>query len=270
MIGQPDRPARTTARTWRCRPSGDALVVWDEDGDANGFYNIGLVRLARANGAVDPVPPDGQRRSAAASSGTPAVAANFAGDFAVAWESDHTGTRGRLDALLHRHRRRRGTPTSQVSAAAGATAPGGRHRRPGQRRSSAGPCRRRPRRLGPRLQPGRHRPPAACRPRRSASATAGRQDQLRARRLAVGRDRRVPTPTTTTATSSTRCCSRSAGATRPGEAGGGAWTRAVQAPLATSEQKAEDGTDATEESAQPTNDSSQQITKHCETPFVRC
>ncbi|MET8250516.1 hypothetical protein [Micromonospora sp. NPDC005197] len=32
--------------------SGEALVVWDEDADANGSYNIGLTRLARSNGAV--------------------------------------------------------------------------------------------------------------------------------------------------------------------------------------------------------------------------
>ena len=33
--------------------SGDAIVVWDEDADANASYNIGLVRLARTNGAVN-------------------------------------------------------------------------------------------------------------------------------------------------------------------------------------------------------------------------
>ena len=39
--------------------SGDAVVVWDEDTDGNGFYNIGLVRLAKANGR-----PSCSRRSA--------------------------------------------------------------------------------------------------------------------------------------------------------------------------------------------------------------
>ncbi|GAA2597335.1 hypothetical protein GCM10010399_29970 [Dactylosporangium fulvum] len=73
--------------------SGDALVVWDEDGDGNGFYNIGLVGLAKANGAVTLSRRtanslgDGQQRH-------PAIAATFNGDFAVAWESDHTGTAG--------------------------------------------------------------------------------------------------------------------------------------------------------------------------------
>lgn len=73
--------------------SGDALVVWDEDADANGFFNIGLVRLAKANGAVN------LSRRSANSLGDgqqvrPAIAASFSGAFAVAWESDHTGTGG--------------------------------------------------------------------------------------------------------------------------------------------------------------------------------
>ncbi|WP_329500677.1 hypothetical protein [Kitasatospora herbaricolor] len=73
--------------------SGDAVVVWDEDTDNNGSYQIGLVKLAKANGAVALT-----RRSANSIAGgqqqRPAVAADFNGDFAVAWESDHTGTRG--------------------------------------------------------------------------------------------------------------------------------------------------------------------------------
>jgi len=73
--------------------SGDAVLVWDEDADANGFFNVGLVGLAKANGAVTVSRRtanslgDGQQRHAA-------VAADFTGDFAVAWESDHTGTAG--------------------------------------------------------------------------------------------------------------------------------------------------------------------------------
>ncbi|GAA3300687.1 hypothetical protein Dvina_06810 [Dactylosporangium vinaceum] len=73
--------------------SGDARVVWDEDADANGYYNIGLVGLARANGAVNLSRRtanslgDGQQRHAA-------IAEDFTGGFAVAWESDHTGTAG--------------------------------------------------------------------------------------------------------------------------------------------------------------------------------
>jgi hypothetical protein len=73
--------------------SGDALVAWDEDTDGNGFYNIGLTRLAKANGAIvltrrsANTLGDGQQRH-------PAVAADFNGDFVVAWESDHNGTQG--------------------------------------------------------------------------------------------------------------------------------------------------------------------------------
>ena len=73
--------------------SGDAVVVWDEDGDANAYYNIGLIRLARTNGAATL-----SRRTANSEGGGQqqhaSVAANFNGDFAVAWESDHTGTPG--------------------------------------------------------------------------------------------------------------------------------------------------------------------------------
>jgi len=73
--------------------SGEAVVVWDEDSDANGYYQIGLTKLAKSNGAITL-----SRRTANANGGGqqrhPAVAANFGGGFAVAWESDHTGTLG--------------------------------------------------------------------------------------------------------------------------------------------------------------------------------
>ncbi|WP_433083785.1 hypothetical protein ACQP1P_05700 [Dactylosporangium sp. CA-052675] len=73
--------------------SGDALVVWDEDADGNGYSNIGLVGLAKANGAVNL-----SRRTANSLGGGQqrhaAIAEDFTGDFAVAWESDHTGTAG--------------------------------------------------------------------------------------------------------------------------------------------------------------------------------
>lgn len=73
--------------------SGEAVVVWDEDGDANASYNIGLIRLARSNGAATL-----SRRIANSNGGGQqthaSVAANFNGDFAVAWQSDHTGTAG--------------------------------------------------------------------------------------------------------------------------------------------------------------------------------
>jgi hypothetical protein len=73
--------------------SGDAVVVWDEDSDANASYNIGLIRLGRTNGAATL----SRRTANAQGSGQElhaSVAANFNGDFAVAWESDHTGTAG--------------------------------------------------------------------------------------------------------------------------------------------------------------------------------
>ncbi len=73
--------------------SGDATVVWDEDTDGNGFFNIGLTRLAKANGSV----VLSQRSANTFGSGQqrhPAVAANFNGDLIVAWESDHTGAAG--------------------------------------------------------------------------------------------------------------------------------------------------------------------------------
>jgi hypothetical protein len=99
--------------------SGDALVVWDEDADANGYFNVGLTRLAKANGAVTltrriaNTTTDGQQQHAA-------IAADFAGDFAVAWESDQTGTPG----VWTRSFGADGAPRSaEVDAGAGGTAP---------------------------------------------------------------------------------------------------------------------------------------------------
>ncbi|WP_412543609.1 hypothetical protein R8Z50_14320 [Longispora sp. K20-0274] len=70
--------------------AGNAVVVWDEDGDGNGFYNIGLKILTPTGGVklaqtVANAAGGGQQRN-------PAVAANFNGDFVAAWETDHTGT----------------------------------------------------------------------------------------------------------------------------------------------------------------------------------
>ncbi|MEV0716591.1 hypothetical protein [Asanoa sp. NPDC050611] len=101
--------------------SGDATIVWDEDSDGNGFYQIGLVRLAKGNGAVTL-----SRRAANGDGGgqqvAPAVAANFTGDFVVAWQSDHTGTPG----VWVRSFTATGDPRHgdvQVTDAAGAAAP---------------------------------------------------------------------------------------------------------------------------------------------------
>ncbi|MEV8372906.1 hypothetical protein AB0P21_09220 [Kribbella sp. NPDC056861] len=65
--------------------SGDAVVVWD-DGSTDTAYNVGLVGLARTNGAVNL----SRRTANATTAGAQlhaSVAANFNGDFAVAWES---------------------------------------------------------------------------------------------------------------------------------------------------------------------------------------
>jgi len=71
--------------------AGDAWVVWDEDGDANGFYNIGLGHLTKTGGlasrGIANANGGGQQTRAS-------IEATFNGDFAVAWLSDHTGTAG--------------------------------------------------------------------------------------------------------------------------------------------------------------------------------
>jgi hypothetical protein len=67
----------------------NAIVVWNEDGDANGVFNIarkiltptGGVKLAQGLANVTTA---GQQRY-------PSVAANFNGDFVVGWETDHAG-----------------------------------------------------------------------------------------------------------------------------------------------------------------------------------
>lgn len=70
--------------------AGNAVVVWEEDGDGNGFFNVGRKILTPSGGVklaqgVANASGGGQQRK-------PVVAANFNGDFAVAWETDHTGT----------------------------------------------------------------------------------------------------------------------------------------------------------------------------------
>lgn len=72
---------------------GDATIVWSEDADANGYYNIGLTRLARANGAVL-LSPRLANVNAGGQQIRPATAATVTGAFTVAWESDHTGSAG--------------------------------------------------------------------------------------------------------------------------------------------------------------------------------
>lgn len=73
--------------------NGNALFVWEDDRDGNGYYQIGLVRRAKSNGAVNLT-----HRSANSNGGgqqlKPTIDATFNGEFAIAWESDHTGTVG--------------------------------------------------------------------------------------------------------------------------------------------------------------------------------
>jgi hypothetical protein len=79
--------------------SGEAIVVWDEDGDGNGVYNVGLTRFSAA-GTVT-LAKTIANSNAAGQEKAAQVAVNFNGDFAVAWEADaavafrgfsHTGT----------------------------------------------------------------------------------------------------------------------------------------------------------------------------------
>ncbi|WP_018349814.1 hypothetical protein [Longispora albida] len=70
--------------------AGNAIVAWDEDGDGNAFFNIGLKILTPGGGVklaqgVANSNGGGQQRH-------PSAAANANGDFVVAWETDHTGT----------------------------------------------------------------------------------------------------------------------------------------------------------------------------------
>nr|WP_242424288.1 hypothetical protein [Frankia sp. EI5c] len=69
--------------------AGNAVVVWDEDGDGNGAYNIGR-KVYTATGGVKVA----QAIANVATGGDqvhPSVAANFNGDQFVAWETDQNG-----------------------------------------------------------------------------------------------------------------------------------------------------------------------------------
>lgn len=102
--------------------SGDAVVVWDDDTDNNGSYQIGLVKLAKANGAVTLTRRSANSLGSGQQQQRPSVAADFNGDFAVAWESDHTGTRG-VWARSFAATGTAGSAEVEVSGAAGAGNP---------------------------------------------------------------------------------------------------------------------------------------------------
>lgn len=74
------------------KADGDATVVWEDDADGNGYYQIALTRMSKW-GTVTL-----SRRSANSNGGgqqtAPAIASTFNGEFAVTWISDHTGTAG--------------------------------------------------------------------------------------------------------------------------------------------------------------------------------
>ncbi|GIF22410.1 hypothetical protein BJ973_002733 [Actinoplanes tereljensis] len=102
--------------------AGDATIVWEEDADANAYYNIGLTRLARTTGSVllslriANLNGGGQQTR-------PAIAPNANGDFAVAWESDHTGTKGVWERSFAADGTARHTEV-EASTGTGATVPG--------------------------------------------------------------------------------------------------------------------------------------------------
>lgn len=69
--------------------AGNIAVVWDEDTDGNGYFNVSLKVLTPSGGtkvAEFAANADGTGQQRAAS-----VAVNFNGDTAVAWEGDQTG-----------------------------------------------------------------------------------------------------------------------------------------------------------------------------------
>ena len=205
VTGEPDHRRAPPARTSRSSASGDAVVVWDEDADANGFYNVGLVRLAKANGAVTlsrrtaNATGDGQQRQPG---GRGELHRRLRGGVGV---RPHRHRR-RVDPLVHRRRRRRGTPTWSRRPA-----PARRARRSASTtrptRSSAGPSPAPTRRLGPRASTPTARRPAGCAAQVAEPDDDRSPGAARGGGVAVGRGRASPTPTTTTATRSTRSSS---------------------------------------------------------------
>ena len=69
--------------------AGNAIVVWDEDKDGNGYYNIGLASFTPSGGAK--LTQRTANRAFGDQQVNASVAANGNGDFAVGWESKHDG-----------------------------------------------------------------------------------------------------------------------------------------------------------------------------------
>jgi hypothetical protein len=70
--------------------AGNAIVVWDEDVDGNGFYNVGLASFTNTGAAKIAVRAANEATGGQQTNAT--VAANFNGDFVAGWETDHIGT----------------------------------------------------------------------------------------------------------------------------------------------------------------------------------
>jgi hypothetical protein len=89
--------SQTTGRNHRpdvaVAAGGEATIVWERDAAGDGSSDIGLTRLARANGAVLLTPRVAGVQTAGPQR-RPAIAADLVGDFAVSWESGHSGTPG--------------------------------------------------------------------------------------------------------------------------------------------------------------------------------
>lgn len=67
--------------------AGNAIVVWDEDKDGNGYYNIGLASFTPSGGAK--LTQRIANRATGDQQVNASVAASANGDFAVSWESRH-------------------------------------------------------------------------------------------------------------------------------------------------------------------------------------
>ncbi|WP_026208059.1 hypothetical protein [Catelliglobosispora koreensis] len=97
---------------------GDAWVVWDEDANADGDYNIGRVNLSRLGSVIGT--HGVANENVAGQQTSPSIAATYAGRFAVTWQSDHGGAAG----VWARSFQLSGSPShSEVEVAGGGLTP---------------------------------------------------------------------------------------------------------------------------------------------------